>query len=272
MGLSTPRTSGSSRPPPTAGIPMDIEPGLSPQRGLSGMSDHEIGVLTNASISRPRKVDRKGTDEDRIPSWPLQALQLQSPGFGSGTSSPLTSPELKSYATTARTPPMSAQSSAPNGPSRVDVPSSSPIDNFNSPITPNTASAGLATPSWLQSTFMSAPQTSPSVDVHSPTSGLPTSEPLPLRSLNTRLPAPPERSESSTGHGSASFVPIMVAQDPRFSIVDPRQRVATDHRRGGTDVSRTNIPLPDLPSAHRKPSTPAQTSARTAQAGESGWF
>jgi len=168
---------------------------------------------------------------------------------------------------------MTAQSSAPKGASRVDVPSSSPIDHFNSPITPNTASAGVATPSWLQSTFMSAPQTSPSADVHSPTSGLPASEPLPLRQLSVRqLPAPPERAESSTGHGSTSFVPIMVAQDPRFTIVDPRQRVATDHRHGGIDVSRTNIPLPDLPSAHRKPPTPVQTSARTVEAGESGWF
>ena len=272
MGASTPRTSASSRPPPTAGIPMDIEPGP-PERGLSGMSDHENGVLTNASISRSRKVDRKGTDEDRLPSWPLQALQLQSPGFGSGTSSPLTSPELKSYVTTARTPPTSAQSSALKGAPRVDVPSSSPIDNFNSPITPNTASAGLATPSWLQSTFMSAPQTSPSADVHSPTFGVPTSEPLPSRTLNVRrLPAPPEQSESSVAPRSASFVPIMVAQDPRFSIIDPRQRVATDHRRGGIDVSRTNIPLSDLPSAHREPPTAAQTSARTVQAGESGWF
>jgi hypothetical protein len=96
MGISTPKTSASSRPPPTAGIPMDIEPGSPPERGLSGMDDHEIGVLTNAPTARPRKVDRKGTDEDRTPSWPLDSLQLESPGFGSGSSSPLTSPELRS--------------------------------------------------------------------------------------------------------------------------------------------------------------------------------
>jgi len=275
MGVSTPKTSASSRPPPTAGIPMDIEPGSPPERGLSGMGDHEIGVLHNSSPATPRKVDRKGTDEDRIPSWPLDALQLQSPGFGSGTSSPLTSPEWRSYSTTRRPPPMSARSGALKEASRVDVPSSSPIENLNSPLSPNTntPSAGLATPSWLQSTFMSAPQTPPSAGVPSPTSGVLMSEPLSVRpSTMRRLPVPQERPESSTTLGSVSFAPIMVAQDPRFSIVDPRQAVATDHLRGGTDVSRTNTLLSDSPSARRKPPTPAQTSARTVGAGESGWF
>lgn len=266
MGVSTPKTSASSRPPPTAGIPMDIEPGSPPERGLSGMGDHEIGVLTNASITRPRKVDRKGTDEDRIPSWPLEALQLQSPGFGSGTSSPLTSPELKNYSNTGRAPPTSAQSSAPKEASRVDVPSSPPIDHFNSPLTPNTPSAGLATPSWLQSTFMSVPQTPPSAGVPSPTSGMPISEALSLRPLNVRrLPVPPERPEASTS-------PIVVARDSRFSTVDPRQAVATDHRRGRIDVLRTNTPLSGSPSAYKKTPTPVRTSARTAEGGASGWF
>ena len=273
MGVSTPKTPASSRPPPTAGIPMDIEPGSPPERGLSGMGDHEIGVPIYSSFARPRKVDRKGTDEDRTPTWPLEALQLQSPGFGSGTSSPLTSPESKSYSTTRRAPLRRAQSSAPKAASPVDVPSSSPIDNLNSPITPNTLSAGLATPSWLQSTFMSAPQTPPSAGVPSPTSGVPMSESLSLRPLNVRrLPVPPGRPEASTTVGSMSFAPITVAQAPRFSDVDPRPAAATDHRRGRIDVLRTNTPLSDSPSAHRKPQTPVQTSARTVGAGESGWF
>jgi len=272
-GVSTPKTSASSRPPPTAGIPMDIEPGSPPERGLSSMGDHEMGALRHTSSAKPRKVDRKGTDEDHIPSWPLGAFHMQSPGFGSGNSSPLTSPEERGVFTMGRLPPMSARSGSLREPSRVDAPSSSPIDDSNSPVSPNSRSAGLATPSWLHSTFMSTPQTPPSAGTPSPTPRVPNSDPLSIRPTNVRrLPVPQERPGTATTLGSASFAPIMEAQDPRFSIVDPRQAIGIDQRRGGVDVSRTNTQLSHSPSAPRNPPTPGQTSARTLQAGESGWF
>ena len=270
--VSTPKTSASSRPPPTAGIPVDIEPG-SPERVLSSTGDHEMRVITQASIAKSRKVDRKGTDEDRIASWPLDALQTRTPGFRSGNSSPLTSPEEKVASTVGRPSPMSAQSRTLREHSRVDIPSSSPVDNFNSPVSPNLPSAGLATPSWLQSTFMSTPQTPPSAGTPSPTPEVQTSKPVSVRPLNVGpRSVPQEPPGTATTLGSASFAPIMEAQDPRFSIVDPSQTAGSDRRRGGVDASRTNTPLSHAPSTPRKTPTPVQTSARTVHAGESGWF
>ena len=267
-GVSTPKTSASSRPPPTAGIPMDIEPGSPPERGLLGhgsMDDRGMGAIARTSTTESRTVDRKGIDEDRVLSRPLDAPQSRSSRLGSELSSPLTSPEEKGSSTTGRPSLMSARSGVREEPSRVDVPSSLPI---NSPLAPNSLSAGLATPSWLQSTFMSVPPTPPSAGVPPPTPGAPIPGRLSIRSLNVRrAPVPLEPPERLSAPGSASFAPIMEAQDPRFSIVDPRQAAGaagTDHRRGGIDVSRRSAP--------RKPPTPVQTSARTVQAGESGWF
>lgn len=263
--VSTPMTSESLRPPPTAGIPMDIEPGSPPARGLSDPDNNEMGPT-----AKPRKLDRKGTDEDHMSSWPLDALQSRYSGFWSANSSPLTSAGERGYSTTGRPSPMSARSGALTGLSRVDVPSSSPV---HSPLSPNMPSAGLATPSWLQSTFMSLPQSPLSAGVPSPTPGMQNSEPVSIRPMNVRrLPTPQARPESSSTPGSASFAPIMEAQDPRFTIVDPPQAIGTDRRRGGIDASRMNTPLPYSPSAVRRLPTPVQTSARTAQAGESGWF
>lgn len=268
--VSTPKTSASSRPPPTAGIPIDIEPGSPPERGLSSAGDHE---MAHASTAKSRKVNRKGTDEDRVPSWPLDALRTRSPGFGSGNSSPLTTPEERLASRVGRPSPMSARSGALMKPSRVDIPSFSPVDNFNSPVSPTSPSARLATPSWLQSTFMSGPQTPPSAGAPSPTPGVPTSEPVSERPLNVGpISVPRERAGTATTLAPASFAPIMEAQDPRFSIVDPPRTAGSDQRRGGVDVSRRDTHLSHAPSTPGKTPTSVQTSARTVHAGKSGWF